>query len=124
MTQPPCPSRSDALLLMQEFTASDSLRKHMYSVEAAMRAYAAIQAGDVERWGIAGLLHDFDYERWPNAAHSATEEHLRTASAFSARAAIPRTSAKRFLATPTTAMFRASRRWPKRCSRWTNCAGS
>ena len=75
MTQPPCPSRSDALLLMQEFTASDSLRKHMYSVEAAMRAYAAIQAGDVERWGIAGLLHDFDYERWPNAAHSATEEH-------------------------------------------------
>ena len=75
MTQPSCPSRAEALALMQEFTASESLRKHMYSVEAAMRAYAGILGGDAERWGIAGLLHDFDYERWPNAEHSATEEH-------------------------------------------------
>ncbi|HKO15395.1 MAG TPA: HD domain-containing protein [Gemmatimonadaceae bacterium] len=71
----PLPSRADALALMQEYTASDSLRKHMLAVEAAMRAYAEKFAEDPERWGLAGLMHDFDYERWPNAAHSATEEH-------------------------------------------------
>jgi putative nucleotidyltransferase with HDIG domain len=71
----PLPSRADALALMQEFTASESLRKHMLGVEAAMRAYAEHFSEDPERWGLAGLIHDFDYERYPNAAHSATEEH-------------------------------------------------
>jgi len=60
---------------MEEYTASDSLRKHMLSVEAAMRAYAEKFGEDADRWGTAGLIHDFDYERYPNAAHSATEEH-------------------------------------------------
>jgi putative nucleotidyltransferase with HDIG domain len=69
------PSRNDALALVHEYTASDSLRKHMLSVEAAMRAYAEKNGEDVERWGLAGLIHDFDYERFPNNAHSATEEH-------------------------------------------------
>lgn len=69
------PTRSDALALVHEYTASDSLRKHMLSVEAAMRAYATKFGDDVERWGLAGLIHDFDYERFPNNAHSATEEH-------------------------------------------------
>ena len=69
------PSRADALALMREYTASDSLRKHMLAVEAAMRAYAERLDGDPERWGLAGLIHDFDYERFPNAAHSPTEEH-------------------------------------------------
>jgi len=69
------PSRADALALMQGFTASESLRKHMLGVEAAMRAYAEHFGEDPERWGLAGLIHDFDYERYPNAAHSATEEH-------------------------------------------------
>ena len=69
------PSRDDALALMHEYTASDSLRKHMLSVEAAMRGYAEQRNEDVERWGLAGLIHDFDYERWPNDAHSPTEEH-------------------------------------------------
>jgi putative nucleotidyltransferase with HDIG domain len=69
------PTRADALALMQEFTASDSLRKHMLAVEAAMRAYAAKQNADVERWGLAGLIHDFDYERFPNDARSPSEEH-------------------------------------------------
>lgn len=69
------PSRSDALALMHEFTQSESLRKHMLSVEAAMRAYATDFGEDVERWGLAGLMHDFDYERWPNAAHAPDAEH-------------------------------------------------
>ena len=69
------PTRAAALALMHELTASDSLRKHMYAVEAAMRAYATKFGEDPERWGLAGLIHDFDYERYPNAAHSPTEEH-------------------------------------------------
>ena len=69
------PSRADAHALMCEYTLSDSLRKHMYAVEAAMRAYAARQGGDIERWGLAGLLHDFDYERWPNSGHLPDVEH-------------------------------------------------
>jgi predicted hydrolase (HD superfamily) len=69
------PARSDALALMHEHTASDSLRKHMYAVEAAMRAYAAHFAEDEASWGLAGLLHDFDYERWPNDARSPVAEH-------------------------------------------------
>ena len=69
------PSRDQTLALMQEYTASDSLRKHMLSVEAAMRAYAKRFGEDPERWGLTGLIHDFDYERYPNNAHSPTEEH-------------------------------------------------
>ncbi|HEY7235669.1 MAG TPA: HD domain-containing protein [Gemmatimonadaceae bacterium] len=71
----PLPSRNDAIALMHEYTASESLRKHMLAVEAAMRAYAGKFGEDPERWGLAGLIHDFDYERYPNAAHSASEEH-------------------------------------------------
>jgi putative nucleotidyltransferase with HDIG domain len=69
------PSRDDALALMHEYTASESLRAHMLSVEAAMRAYAVRFGEDPKRWGLTGLLHDFDYERFPNNAHSSTEEH-------------------------------------------------
>jgi putative nucleotidyltransferase with HDIG domain len=69
------PSRNDALALVHEYTASESLRAHMLSVEAAMRAYAVRFGEDPERWGLTGLLHDFDYERFPNDAHSAIEEH-------------------------------------------------
>ena len=68
-------SRADALDLMHEYTPSDALRKHMYAVEAAMRAYARKYGEDEETWGVVGILHDFDYERWPNPDHSPTEEH-------------------------------------------------
>lgn len=80
------PSRGEALALLHEFTASDSLRKHAYAVEAAMRAYArkfadqiasgaaegpaaGIPASEVDEqeWGLIGLVHDFDYERFPQA---------------------------------------------------------
>jgi predicted hydrolase (HD superfamily) len=68
-------TRDRALQLMHEYTASDALRKHMYAVEIAMRAMAERSGEDPEPWGIVGLLHDFDYERFPNADHSATEGH-------------------------------------------------
>jgi predicted hydrolase (HD superfamily) len=86
------PSRDAALALLHEFTASESLRKHAYAVEAAMRAYALrfaaeIAAGastgpaagvsstevDESYWALVGLLHDFDYERFPQAPEHATE---------------------------------------------------
>ncbi len=60
------PTFDEALQLMHEYTASDALRKHMYGVEAAMRAYARKFGENEEEWAITGLLHDFDYERFPN----------------------------------------------------------
>ena len=68
-------TRDEALGLMHEYTESESLRRHMYSVEAAMRAYAKHYGEDENTWGLVGLLHDFDYEKYPNAAHSPTDEH-------------------------------------------------
>ena len=75
MSNSPIPTRESALALMYEYTPSESLRKHMLGVEAAMRAYAVHYGEDAERWSLAGLMHDFDYERFPNAGRSATEEH-------------------------------------------------
>ena len=75
MTTLDLPSRDSALALMHEYTPSESLRKHMLAVEAVMEAYARRLGGDPERWGLTGLMHDFDYERYPNAARSPTQEH-------------------------------------------------
>jgi len=64
------PSREEAWLLLTEHTEGENLRKHALAVEAAMRAYALKQGADPEVWGIAGLVHDFDYEK-----HPGPEEH-------------------------------------------------
>ncbi|MGH9645148.1 MAG: HDIG domain-containing metalloprotein [Terriglobales bacterium] len=69
------PTRDDAWKLLCEFTGSESLRKHMLAVEACVRAYARKQGTDEELWGLAALLHDFDYERWPNNEHSPDRRH-------------------------------------------------
>ena len=71
----PNPTREEALALVQEWTQSESLRKHMLSVEAAMRAYAQRFGEDIELWGVTGLIHDFDYERFPNAEQHPDREH-------------------------------------------------
>ncbi len=68
-------NRADALALMEQHTQSPALRQHMLAVEAAMRAYATKHGEDAEAWGLVGLLHDYDYERFPNTEHSATEGH-------------------------------------------------
>ena len=60
-------NRDDALTLLKEYTKSDALLKHMYAVESAMRAYARKFNTDEEEWGTVGLLHDFDYEMYPDA---------------------------------------------------------
>jgi len=61
------PTRDQALALLNEWIANPSLRKHCFAVEAAMRAYARSMGGDEERWGLTGLIHDFDWERHPDA---------------------------------------------------------
>jgi putative nucleotidyltransferase with HDIG domain len=65
--------RDDAWSILTEFTRSDSLRKHARAVEASMRAYAAKYGEDPEVWGVAGMLHDFDYEVHPRAPQHPTK---------------------------------------------------
>jgi predicted hydrolase (HD superfamily) len=61
------PTRDDAWALVTEWTASESLRKHMLAVEAAVRGYARLHGENEDDWGLVALLHDFDYERYPDA---------------------------------------------------------
>ena len=93
------PSRDQAWELVCEWTESDSLRKHMLGVEAAMRAYARRFDEDEELWGVTGLLHDLDYERYPDLATG----HPRFALGCLERARLPaRASSTRSPATPTS----------------------
>jgi putative nucleotidyltransferase with HDIG domain len=69
------PSREETWQLLCKYTQNENLRKHALAVEACVRAYARKQGAHEELWGHAALLHDFDYERWPNAEHLADREH-------------------------------------------------
>ena len=69
------PSRDEAWNLLCEYTQGENLRKHALAVEACVREYARRQGADENLWGVTALLHDFDYERWPNAEHRADREH-------------------------------------------------
>ena len=62
-------SRDTAYALMTEYTQSESLRKHMLAVEASVRGYARLWGEPEEDWAVVALLHDFDYERWPDQAN-------------------------------------------------------
>jgi putative nucleotidyltransferase with HDIG domain len=98
-------SRREAWDLLCEWTESDSLRRHMLAVETAMRAYAPRFGGDPELWGLTGLLHDLDYERYPDATtghprmaieelrrHGYPEEMLRAIASHADYLDVPRES--------------------------------
>jgi putative nucleotidyltransferase with HDIG domain len=69
-----------ALQILHEWVQSESLRKHCYAVSDCMKHFAQLQDADVDLWQAVGLLHDMDYERYPNAAQNATEEHPSVAA--------------------------------------------
>lgn len=73
MTEATLPTREQALAILHEWVANPALRKHCYAVEAAMRVYARLRGGDEERWGLTGLIHDFDWERHPDAERHPVE---------------------------------------------------
>jgi predicted hydrolase (HD superfamily) len=76
----PTPTRETALALLKEFNQSDSLIKHALAVEAVMRHFARRRGQDEEKWGIVGLVHDLDYEKFPDQHCRKTEEILRARS--------------------------------------------
>lgn len=77
MNPSPLPPRERALALMHQYVDSESLRRHMYAVEAACRAYARQYGEDEELYGLAGLLHDMDYEKRPDEHPLVAAELLR-----------------------------------------------
>ena len=93
-------NREDALALLHEHTKTDSLRKHALGVEAAMRHYAGKYGEDEEKWGIVGLLHDFDYEATPDPK----DHPMRGGEDPGGRGGIPRTSSTPSNPTPPTSV--------------------
>jgi len=117
-------NRSAALSLMHEYTPSDALRKHMYAVEAALRAYALKFGEDADTWGVVGLLHDFDYERYPNPNRSGTEEHPSRGRRSWPSAATRNRCDEPSWPTHPIQGCRVIRRSPGRCTPWTSSAVS
>ena len=68
-------NRADAFVLLSEYVKDQALVRHMLAVEACVRSYARKAGADEETWSLAALLHDFDYERWPNQEHSPDQGH-------------------------------------------------
>jgi putative nucleotidyltransferase with HDIG domain len=71
------PDRTDAVALLEEWVENEGLRKHMFAVEAAVRHYARMRGADEDLWGLAGLLHDLDWERHPDRHPLEAVERLR-----------------------------------------------
>jgi putative nucleotidyltransferase with HDIG domain len=71
------PDRNDAVALLEEWVDNEALRKHMLAVEAAVRHYARQKGADEDLWGLAGLLHDLDWEKYPEHHPLKAVEHLR-----------------------------------------------
>ena len=117
-------TREEALRLMQEHTKSASLRQHMLAVEAAMRGYAQQRGEDPDTWGIVGLLHDFDYEQFPNLEHSPTEGHPAWGVRLLREKGVPEAMCRAILGHGNYTGVPRTRRLRRRCSRWTSCAGS
>lgn len=76
------PDRTHAVALLEEWVENEALRKHMYAVEASVRQYARLRGADEDLWGLAGLLHDLDWEKYP-------DEHPKRAVAFLREAGYP-----------------------------------
>ncbi|MGY8798207.1 MAG: HD domain-containing protein [Longimicrobiales bacterium] len=73
------PTRDEAVSLLEEWVENKGLRKHMYAVEAAVRHYAGLRGADPDVWGLAGLLHDLDWEKYPENHPITAVDHLREA---------------------------------------------
>ena len=112
--------RDEAWTLLTEWVAAAPLRRHCLAVEAAMRAYAARDGADDELWGVTGLLHDADYERFPDIDAPATRARSWPSSSAATRR---RRWSARSPPTPTTSASRATRRWSGRCTPSTSCRG-
>ena len=97
-------TRDEAQAILDEWTKNKNLKKHAYAVEAAMRAYARRLGEDEENWGVLGLLHDFDYERYPDA-----ENHPARGAEFLRERGYPEELVRASWHTPNTPARRATR---------------
>jgi predicted hydrolase (HD superfamily) len=107
--------RQQALQLLHQYTQTTSLRGHAYCVEAAMRAYARLWQENEEVYGICGLLHDFDYERWP-------QEHPQRGQSILREAGLSDAICEAIMGHADHTGWRAPAAWQKRSLPWTNYA--
>ena len=117
------PTRENAWQLVTEYTQSDSLCRHMLAVECAMRAYATRFSEDPELWGIVGLLHDFDYERYQDIS---VEGHPAVGARLLRERQVDETIVQGILshAPEVTGRRPETKEWKKRFMRWTKLPDS